>query len=188
VLPARRAGVPHYQDCDSTRTPFEPSAPAPEFDETRLHRLAVMSPSTYEQLTDANLPPTERRSAAWEATAGAVATALAHAEPLHIEVAPVIRETLGALASGSPIPDEQWSALEEVRLYGKSLFMRPGFIEVEPSGDPNTTLLYRAHHNLDRAVEALSLWRGDSPEYADIVYATEQISKEEQLWPQRISS
>ncbi len=101
-------------------------------------------------------------------------------------MAPVIREILGALANGLPISDEQWSALAEVRLYGKSLFMRPGFIEVEPSGDPNTTLLYRAHHNLDRAVEALSLWRGDSPDYADIVYATEQISKEEQLWPQRI--
>ncbi len=61
----------------------------------------------------------------------------------------------------------------------------PGFIEVEPSGDPNTTVLYRAHHNLDRAVEALSLWRGDNPDYADIVYATEQVAKEEQLWPLR---
>jgi hypothetical protein len=49
-------------------------------------------------------------------------------------------------------------------------------------------LAYRAHHNLDRAVEALSLWRSESPDYADIVYATGQISKEEQLWPQRISS
>jgi len=147
-----------------------------------------MSPSTYGQLTDTNLPPTERHSAAWEATASAVATALAHAEPLHIEVAPVIREILGGLSIGSPISDDQWSALAEVRLYGKSLFMRPGFIDLEPSGDPNTTLVYRAHHNLDRAVEALSLWRSDSPNYADIVYATEQISKEEQLWPQRISS
>jgi hypothetical protein len=100
-------------------------------------------------------------------------------------VAPVIREILGSLASGSLISDEQWSALAEVRLYGKSLFMRPGFIEVEPSGDPNTTVLYRAHHNLDRAVEALSLWRGDNPDYADIVYATEQVAKEGQLWPVR---
>ena len=72
-----------------------------------------------------------------------------------------------------------------MRLYGKSLFMRPGFIEVEPSGDPNTTVLYRAHHNLDRAVEALSLWRGDNPGYADIVYSTEQVAKEGQLWPLR---
>ncbi len=182
VLPARRAGVTHYQDCDSTRSPIEPATPAPELDESRLHRLAVMSPQAYEQLNDANLPPTERHSAAWEATAGAVATALAHAEPLRIEVAPVIREVLGALAMGSPLSDEQWSALAEARLYGKSLFMRPGFIEVEPSGDPNSTVLYRAHHNLDRAVEALSLWRGDNPDYADIVYATEQIAKEEQLW------
>ena len=61
----------------------------------------------------------------------------------------------------------------------------PGFIEVEPSGDPNTTVLYRAHHNLDRAVEALSLWRGDNPDHADIVYATEQVTKEGQLWPVR---
>ena len=38
VLPARRAGVPHYQDCDSTRSPIDPATPAPELDETRLHR------------------------------------------------------------------------------------------------------------------------------------------------------
>ncbi len=188
VLPARRAGVPHYQDCDSTRSPFEPTAPAPELDESRLHRLAVISPATYGHLTDANVPATERRSTAWDATAGAVATALAGAEPLRLEVAPVIREILGALASGTPITDEQWNALAEVRLFGKSLFMRPGFIEVEPSVDPNSTALYRAHHNLDRAVEALTLWRGDNPDYAEIVYATEQVSKEEQLWPARISS
>ena len=186
VLPARRAGVLHYQDCDSTRSPIDAATPAPELDESRLHRLAVMSPQSFEQLNDDNLPPTERQTAAWDATAGAVATALAGAEPLHIEVAPVIREILGGLASGSPISDDQWSALEEVRLYGKSLFMRPGFIEVEPSSDPNTTVLYRAHHNLDRAVEALSLWRGDNPDHADIVYATEQVTKEGQLWPVRI--
>jgi hypothetical protein len=186
VLPARRAGVLHYQDCDSTRSPIDAATPAPELDESRLHRLAVMSPQSFEQLNDDSLPPNERQTAAWEATAGAVATALAGAEPLHIEVAPVIREILGGLASGSPISDDQWSALEEVRLYGKSLFMRPGFIEVEPSGDPNTTVLYRAHHNLDRAVEALSLWRGDNPNHADIVYATEQVTKEGQLWPVRL--
>ena len=185
VLPARRAGVPHYQDCDSTRSPIDPATPAPELDESRLHRLAVISPQNYEEVKDTSLPPTERHSVAWEATAGAVATALAGAEPLRIEVAPVIREILGGLATGTPISDEQWSALAEVRLFGKSLFMRPGFIEVEPSGDPNTTVLYRAHHNLDRAVEALSLWRGDNPDFADIVYASEQVSKERQLWPAR---
>jgi hypothetical protein len=186
VLPARRAGVPHYQDCDSTRSPFDPATPAPELDETRLHRLAVMSPQSYEQLNDATVPANERQSAAWEATVGAVATALAGCEPLHIEVKPVMREILGALSSGSPISEGQWLALAEARLYGKSLFMRPGFIDLEPSGDPNTTVLYRAHHNLDRAVEALMLWRGDNPNYADIVYATEQVTKEGQLWPVRM--
>ncbi len=185
VLPARRAGVPHYQDCDSTRSPIDPATPAPELDESRVHRLQVMSPQTHEQLNDATVSPTERRSAAWEATAGAVATALAGCEPLPIEVNPVIREILGALSIGSPISDAQWSALGEVRLFGKSRFMRPGFIDLEPSSDPNTTVLYRAHHNLDRAVEALTLWRGDNPDYADIVYATEQVTKEGQLWPVR---
>ncbi len=185
VLPARRAGVAHYQDCDSTRSPIDPATPAAELDETRVHRLQVVSPQSFEQLNDATVPPTERQSAAWGATAGAVATALAGCEPLHIEVNPVVREILGGLAIGSPITDDQWSALAEVRLFGKSLFMRPGFIDVEPSGDPNTTMLYRAHHNLDRAVEALSLWRGDNPDYADIVYATEQVAKEQQLWPVR---
>lgn len=188
VLPARRAGVPHYQDCDSTRSPIEPGSQAPELDDTRLHRLAVISATTYADLTDPKTPLSEQRSTAWAATASAVATALADAEPLHVEVKPVIRETLGALAIGTPVTDEQWEALAEVRLFGKSLFMRPGFIDVEPSGDPNSTALYRAHHNLDRAVEALSLWRGDNIDYADIVYATEQVTKEEQLWPTKISS
>ena len=73
-------------------------------------------------------------------------------------------------------------------LYVGSLFMRPGFIDLEPSGDPNTTLVYRAHHNLDRAVEALSLWRSDSPDYADIVYAARQVTKEAQQWPTATSS
>ncbi len=72
-----------------------------------------------------------------------------------------------------------------MRLYGKSLFMRPGFIEVEPSGDPNTTVLYRAHHNLDRAVEAFRYGVATTRDYADIVYATEQVTKEGQLWPVR---
>jgi hypothetical protein len=188
VLPARRAGVPHYQDCDSTRSPFESAAPAPELDDSRLHRLAVIAPALYEQLTDVNTSATQHRATAWDATANAVATALAGAEPLRVEVAPVIREILGALSSATPIADEQWTALDEARLYGKSLFMRPGYIEVEPSTDPNSTVLYRAHHNLDRAVEALSLWRGDTPDFAEIVYATEQISKEQQLWPVAISS
>ena len=52
VLPARRAGVPHYQDCDSTRSPIDAATPAPELDESRLHRLAVMSPHSFEQLNE----------------------------------------------------------------------------------------------------------------------------------------
>src|SRR6185369_6054624 len=47
VLPARRAGVMHYQDCDSTRSPIDPATPAPELDDSRVHRLAVMSPQSY---------------------------------------------------------------------------------------------------------------------------------------------
>ena len=186
VLPARRAGVAHYQDCDSTRSPIDPATPAAELDESSVHRLAVMSPAELTSNSTTPLcrppngnPPRGRRPPAPSRPA------LAGAEPLHIEVNPVIREILGALAIGSPITDDQWSAFAEARLFGKSLFMRPGFIEVEPSGDPNTTMLYRAHHNLDRAVEALSLWRGDNPDYADIVYATEQVAKEQQLWPVR---
>ena len=34
VLPARRAGVPHYRDCDSTQSPIPPTDPVPELDAT----------------------------------------------------------------------------------------------------------------------------------------------------------
>ena len=64
---ARPCCPPAAPVCRTTRTatrPAHPSnrpTPAPELDESRLHRLAVMSPQSYEQLTDANLPPTERQ-------------------------------------------------------------------------------------------------------------------------------
>jgi hypothetical protein len=180
VLPARRAGVPHYQDCDSTQSPINPDEPIPELDVTRLHRLAVVDPTAYAELSDSN---TTTRSRVWDATATAVGMAMAGAEPLHIAVAPVIREVFGALAAGTPITDSQWAALDNVRCHRRSLWMRPGFVDMEPSTDPMTTALYRAHHNLDRAVEALSQWRGDAPGYADIAYAAQQVSKEGQLWP-----
>ena len=68
----------------------------------------------------------------------------------------------------------------------KSLWMRPGYLDMEPSTASGVTVLYRAHHNIDRAVEALSLWRTNA--YADIVYAARQVTKEAQLWPTATSS
>ncbi|MCG5431480.1 chemotaxis protein, partial [Mycobacterium sp. MYCO198283] len=179
VLPARRAQVPHYQDCDSTQSPFGPTDPTPELDDTRAHRLAVIDPTEYArtQQADPQLP-----AQAWQATTHAVATALTRAERLHAEVPAVVREIADALAKHTAIADERWEALNNALYNGKSLYLRPGFIDVEPSTDPSATALYRAHHNIDRAMEALSLWRGDSPAFADVVYAARQVQKEEELW------
>ncbi len=179
VLPARRAGVPHYQDCASTQSPIPPDDPVPELDATRLHRLAVIDPRA--QLTGENQ---ERR--AWEATAEAVGIAMAGAEPLFVEVAPVIREIFGALAAGTTISDAQWTSLARVQRDRKSLWMRPGYLDMEPSSASGVTVLYRAHHNIDRTAEALELWRTSA--YADIIYAARQVTKEAQLWPTATSS
>jgi hypothetical protein len=185
VLPARRAGVPHYQDCDSTQSPFYPDAPVPELDRTRLHRLAAIDPTAYADLQNAT---TENQRKAWDATATAVGMAMAGAELLFVQVAPVVREVFGALAAGTTITDSQWTALEGLQRDRKSLWMRPGYVHMEPSTADAVTALYRAHHNIDRAVEALALWRAETPNYADIVYAAQQVSKEAQLWPTATSS
>ena len=181
VLPARRAGVPHYQDCDSTQSPIPLDDPVPELDATRLHRLAVIDPRCYAQL---RAESQERQ--AWDATAEAVGIAMAGAEPLFVEVAPVIREIFGALAAGTTISESQWTELARAQRDRKSLWMRPGYIDMEPSTASGVTVLYRAHHNIDRAVEALSLWRTNA--YADIVYAARQVTKEAQLWTTATSS
>jgi hypothetical protein len=183
VLPARRAGVPHYQDCDSTQSPFRPDDPVQVLDSSRLHRLAIIDEPAYEQL---RAEGAENRHTAWEATAAAVGLAMAAAEPMLIEVDPVIREVFGALAAGTAISEAQWIALDRLQRDRKSLWMRPGYIEMEPSTTAAVTALYRAHHSIDRVVEALGLWRTES--YADIVYAAQQVSKEAELWPTETSS
>jgi hypothetical protein len=183
VLPARRAGVPHYQDCDSTQSPLQPDDPAPELDANRRHRLAVIDPGAYADSAGAN---PER--IAWDATATAVGMAMAGAEPMFVEVPPVIRQVFGALAAGTAITDSQWTALHKLQRDRRSLWMRPGYIDMEPSTASAVTALYRAHHNIDRAVEALALWHSDRPDYADIVYAAQQVSKEGQLWPTATSN
>jgi hypothetical protein len=183
VLPARRAGVPHYQDCSSTQSPLQPDDPMPELDERRRHRLAVVDPAAYDASTGANAERT-----AWDATATAVGMAMAGAEPMLVEVPPVIRQVFGALAAGTPITDAQWTALHKLQRDRRSLWMRPGYIDLEPSTASAITALYRAHHNIDRAVEALALWHAETPDYADIIYAAQQVTKEAQLWPTATSN
>ncbi|MGE5698154.1 MAG: hypothetical protein ACM4D3_23785 [Candidatus Sericytochromatia bacterium] len=181
VLQARKAGVPHYQDCDSTQSPTPPEQPPPELDASRSHRLAVVDSQTYSRLNGES-----QQRLAWDATAEAVGIAMAGAEPLFVEVAPVIREVFGALAAGTEIGDSQWTELTRRQRDRKSLWMRPGYLDMKPSTTSGVTALYRTHHNIDRAVEALSLWR--TRDYADIVYAARQVTKEAQLWPTTTSS
>jgi hypothetical protein len=185
VLPARRAGVPHYQDCDSTRSPFQLDDPLPELEPSRLHRLAAADPTAYAQSNDAT---PEARQKAWEATASAVGMAMAGAESMLTAVHPAVREVFGALAAGTPITDSQWATLDVLQRERRSLWMRPGYIEMEPSTKAAVTALYRVHHNIDRAIEALTLWHPDLPSYADILYAANQVTKEDELWPTATSN
>ncbi|MDT5090727.1 MAG: hypothetical protein QOH60_90 [Mycobacterium sp.] len=180
VLPARRAGVPHYQDCDSTRSPLQPDDPIPDLEPLRVHRLAATDTAAYAE-TKGVTP--EARQTAWEATASAVGMAMAGAESMLTDVHPAVREVVGALAAGTPITDSQWATLDVLQRERRSLWMRPGYIEMEPSTKAAVTALYRVHHNIDRAIEALTLWRPDPPDYADIVYAANQVTKETELWP-----
>ena len=181
ALPARDAGVRHYEDCSLMLSPIKPDAPAPPLDETRMHRLETLDRTEYARLTGM-AGPGPQRSEALATTETAVRTVLSRASSLlGFSVPPVIRQIASALGNGEPVTDEQWNDLELTRLNATldSASQRPGRMLDSEGASPYA----RAYHNLARAAELLAMWRGGEPPFAEIAYTAAQITTEAQLWP-----
>jgi len=112
---------------------------------------------------------------------------MAGAEPMLVEVDPVVREVFGAFAAGTrsttPVGPAQHLAARTQIPVDASRLHRDATVD----GLGRDRSLPRPH-NIERAVEALSLWRAEPPSYADIVYAANQVTKEAQLWPTATSN
>ena len=176
--PARDAGVRHFEDCSLMMSPIKPDAPPPPLDESRMHRLETLDRGEYVRLTGGGA----ERSQAWAATHTAVRTALARASSLlGLSVPPVIRHVASALDEGEAVAEELWAELEVARLNATldSASQRPGRSSAGDGASPYA----RAYHNLARAAELLTWWRGDLPEYPEIAYTARQITRERELWP-----
>jgi hypothetical protein len=181
ALPAQRAAVPHYEDCSLMTSPIPDNAPPPRLDESRMHRLETVDRSDYNRLTNPNTPVAQHLPYAGQATDTTVRAALARASGLlGLSVPAVIRHVLSALTDGEEVTEEQWTELEMVKLTLclDSAAQRPGRL-----GDSDGPSDYaRAYHNLARAAEALSMWRGDEPACAEIAYLGWHIKREGLLW------
>jgi hypothetical protein len=177
VLPARDAGVPHYEDCSLLVSPISADAAAPNLDANRMHRLEALDRAEYARLTR-----TPDRSESWTTTETAVRVALSRASALlGFSVPPTIRQIAGVLGNGETVTDDQWNDLELVRVNAilDSASQRPGRMLESDGASPYA----RAYHNLARLAELLALWRGNDPQYAEIAYTAAQITTEARLWP-----
>jgi hypothetical protein len=177
ALPARDAGVPHYEDCSLLVSPIPADAPAPNLDANRMHRLEALDRAEYARLTR-----TPDRSESWTTTETAVRVALSRASALlGFSVPPAIRQISQVLGNGEAVTDEQWSDLELVRVNAilDSASQRPGRMLDSVGASPYA----RAYHNLARLAELLALWRGNDPQHAEIAYTAAQITTEARLWP-----
>jgi hypothetical protein len=177
ALPARDAGVPHYEDCSLLVSPIKADASAPNLDANRMHRLEALDRAEYARLTRA-----PDRSESWTTTETAVRVALSRASALlGFSVPPAIRQISQVLGKGEAVTDEQWSDLEMVRVNAilDSASQRPGRMLDSVGASPYA----RAYHNLARLAELLALWRGNDPQHAEIAYTAAQITTEARLWP-----
>jgi hypothetical protein len=177
AVPARDAGVPHYEDCSLLVSPIKADAPAPALDATRMHRLEALDRAEYARLTR-----TPDRSESWSTTEAAVRVALSRASTLlGFSIPPVSRQITQVLENGESVSDEKWGELEMVRVNAilDSASQRPGRMLASESATPYA----RAYHNLARLTELLALWRGNDPQHAEIAYTAAQITTEARLWP-----
>jgi hypothetical protein len=181
-LPARDAGVTHFEDCSLLTSPIPHDAAASELDETRWHRLESFDAALYARLTDVGGATPPDRSQAWKATVAAVNKVLDRAAALRdLAVPPVIREVMHALTAGVAVPEDRWAALEMEHLSAaaNSASHRPGRMLDSAGASPYA----RAHHNLARVTELLAMWRDKTPKYPEIEYVIKQIELEAELWP-----
>jgi hypothetical protein len=185
AVPARDAGIRHYEDCSLMVSPIPADAPAAALDQLHVHRLETIDRAEYSRVTGAAGQGRPERSETWATTLAAVQTALARASNLlGFSVPPVIRHTTSALGNGEPVTDEQWNDLELVRLNATldSASQRPG----RTLDSDGVTSYGRAYHNLARTAELLGMWRGVEPQAAEIAYTARQITGEAALWPERV--
>jgi hypothetical protein len=181
-LSARDAGVPHFEDCSLLTSPIPRDAAASELDESHMHRLESFDAALYNRLTDVGGATPPDRSQTWKATVAAVVKVLHRAAELRdLPVPPVIREILQALTAGVGVPEDRWAALEMEHLSAaaNSASHRPGRMLDSEGASPYA----RAHHNLARVTELLSMWRDTTPKYPEIEYVIRQIDLEAELWP-----
>jgi hypothetical protein len=181
-LPARDAGVTHFEDCSLLTSPIPRDAAASELDEAHVHRLETFDAALYARLTDVGGATPPDRSRTWKATVAAVARVLDRATALRdLAVPSVIREILQALTGGIGVDEDRWAALEMEHLAAaaNSASHRPGRMLDSEGASPYA----RAHHNLARVTELLAMWRDKTPKYPEIEYVIKQIELETELWP-----
>jgi hypothetical protein len=177
VIPARDAGVPHYEDCSLLVSPIPAESPAPALDGTRMHRLEAIDRAEYARLT--SVPD---RSESWSTTESTVRVALSRMSTLlGFSVPPVIRQIAHVLGRGEAVTEDRWNELEMARVNAilDSASQRPGRMLESDGASPYA----RAYHNLARLTELLALWRGNDPQHAEIAYTAAQITTEARLWP-----
>jgi len=181
-LPARDAGVVHFEDCSLMTSPIPRDAEPSELDERHVHRLETFDAALYARVTDVGGPNPPDRSETWKATLAAAQKVLERTGPLRdLTVPPVIREILHALTRGVAVSEERWNELEMEHLTAaaNSAAHRPGRMLESDGASPYA----RAHHNLARVCELLAMWRDRTPKYPEIEYVIAQINLEAELWP-----
>lgn len=182
AAPVRAAGLLHVQNCrleELENSGITADVPPPGLDETRIHRLQTIDPAEYALLTSGSVVDRARLLAL---TIAAVRTALSRAsELLGFQVSPAIRQVATAIENGEPVSEELWIELDLAMRAAiiDSSGQRPGRL----SGDVGPSAYARCFHNVARAAELLSWWRGTTPDYVEIAYTARHIAKEAELWP-----
>lgn len=182
AAPVRAAGLLHVQNCrleELEKLGITADVPPPGLDETRIHRLQTIDPAEYGLLTTGSVVDRARLLAL---TIAAVHTALARAsELLGFQVPPAIRQVATAIENGEPVSEQLWTELDLAMRAAilDSSGQRPGRV----AGDVGPSAYARCFHNVARAAELLSWWRGTTPDYVEIAYTARHIAKEAELWP-----
>lgn len=182
AVPARDAGIRHFEDCSLMTSPISVGAPAAALDQSHQHRLETIDGPGYARITGAGGRAAMDRAEMWGKTLGAVRTTLSRTSNLlGLAVPPIVRHVTSALGNGEPVTDDQWNDLELARLNATldSASQRPGRMLDSEGVTPHA----RAYHNLARATELLGLWRDVEPPGAEIAYVAHQITGEAAIWP-----
>lgn len=178
-VPARAAGVPHFEDCPVDLSPIKEADPPMPLDESHMHRLETVDRALYARLLGFGDGPLPDPSEAWRMTQEAAEAALGRAGAVRdLAVAPVIREVLGTLRSGVPVKQDRWTALEGAyfEAVGMGTSLRPGLV-----GRDGVSPHVLAYFDLARLIEILLLWSLDGEtggrgiKYPEIAYLTRQI-------------